>query len=398
MATGVVKKNSVIAVEVESTEGTYAVPSAATSYIQPLSGGFGMSPNRELLDRDIITASVGRATPKLGMKGISGTLGVEFRASGTEGGDVDFGPMIKSALGTTRAISTNTTTKSSGNSGTVLAIEDADISKFTVGDIIVVKQTNAYHISPITSIVTTLGSATITLLVPKPTGVFSNSVVVSKVTMYLTATTGHPALSVSYYWGNEIRQAAIGSKVKTLALENFQTGKLANLNFQFEGLTYTEIDGAAPHTPSYDSGTPPVILGACVYKDGVEMQLNSVSLNVENTLSPITDTCSSNGKTSQRVTKRTLTGSINPYMDDTTVAFNTLFDAGTEFSLFLKAYIPSSTSGEYTLGSVIGIYLPKCIVTEYKKGDLEGILIDEVSFAAVRGAAGTTEEMYLGFI
>lgn len=398
MATGVIKKNSIIGVEAEVTEGTYIAPQAATSYIQPLADGFELSPTRELLDRNILTASIGRATPKLGIKAVSGTLGVEMRASGVEGGDVDFGLLLKGALGATRAIATTTTTKASGNTASILQIEDADISKFAVGDIIVVKESGANHVAAITAVDSTLTTANITISPAKPTGVFSNSVVISKTKMYYTGTTGHPALSVSYYWGNEIRQASIGTKIKSMSIENFSTGQLANFNFQFEGLTYSEANGVAPHTPTYDAGTPPVILGACVYKNGVEIQLNTVGLSIENTIGYITDTCSPNGRTSSRITARAIQGTINPYMDDTTFDFFTLFDVGTEFSLFLKAYIPSSTAGEYTLGSVIGIYLPKCVVTEYKKGDLEGILIDDVSFQAVRGADGATEEMYLGLI
>lgn len=398
MSTPVIRDTSTFGIEAESTEGTYVAPSAATSYLQPEEDGFEFTPARELLERNVINQSVGASTPKLGMKSVSGSLTTEFRASGTEGADVDFGLLLKAALGATRAIAANKTTKSSGNTGSVLGIEDADISSFNVGDIVIVKETGEHHPCVITAKTTGTGSATITVSPAKASGSFSNSVVLSKSTMYYTANSGHPALSLSYYWGNQIRQAALGAKVKSMAIESFQTGQLARLAFAWEGLTYTEVDGAAPHTPTYDSGTPPVILSASLFKDGTEYHINTFGLSLENTLGYQTRTSSPNGRVASRVVERKITGSLNPYMDDTSTDWFTLFNAGTEFSLFIRAYNPAATDGEITMGSLIGIYLPKCIVTEYKKGDLEGLVTDEVAFQAVRGATGDTEEMYVGLV
>lgn len=398
MSVPVLNDVSLFGVEAEGTEGTYTAPSAATSYFQPNEDGFEFNPQRELLERTVMNASIGSSTPKVGMKGVSGSASCEMRAAGTEGGDVDYGLLLKAAFGATRAIATNTTTKAAGNTATVLQIEDADISKFAVGDIVLMKQSGAHHVSPIIAKSTGAGTATITLLVAHPSGDHTDSVVVSKVTMYYTANESHPALSLSYYLGNTKRYAALGAKVSSMQLEGFETGKLANLVFGWEGLTYTLVDGVAPHTPTFDSGTPPVILSAKVYKDGTALQLNNFTLNLENTLSYLTDTASANGKVKSRVSERKITGTINPYMDDTTTTFFDNFDANTEFSIFVVAYIPSSTSGEITMGSVVGIYLPKCILTEYKPGNADGLLTEELSFQAVRGTAGDTEEAYLGLI
>jgi hypothetical protein len=89
---------------------------------------------------------------------------------------------------------------------------------------------------------------------------------------------------------------------------------------------------------------------------------------------------------------------MNPYKDDTSVTNYTKFNANTAFSLFITAKNPSSTSGEVELGSVIGIYLPNCLITEKAISEVEGILTDEITFSADRGASGTTEEIYIGFI
>jgi hypothetical protein len=398
MATGLNRNLTIIGIESESTAGTYVAPSAATSYFQPLSDGFELNGSKDKIDRNILTSSIGKATPRIGMQSCAASMPVEFRGSGIEGGDVDFSLLLEGALGTKRSIATTTTTKNAGNTGTVLQIQDADISKFNVGDVVLVKETGAHHVSPIISKTTGAGTATITLLVAKPTGSFSNSVVVSKTQMFLTANSGHKSLSVSEYLGNEIVKKGIGCKVTGMSLEGFQTGGVPSLKFALEGLSYSEADGAAPHTPSYDSGVPPIVLGANVYKDGVAMSLDEFKLSLSNKLSFIKEIGNAAGKSSSRVVSREISGSLNPYKDDTSVANFTNWSAGTEFSIFAVAYTPSSTTGEISLGSVVGIYLPKCIVTDYKDGNHEGISTDELGFQAVRGSDGSTEEMYLGVI
>ena len=398
MATGLTKNTSVVGVEKEVTEGTYVAPQSATSYVQPLADGFDLTPAREKIDRAIITNSIGKATPRLGMRSVQAALPCEFRASGVEGGDVDFAALLESALGAKRSIAANITTKSSGNTGSVLQIEDADIASLNVGDILVAKEAGAHHVCAIRAKDSTTGAANVTILPAKASGSFSDSVVLSKSTVYYTANSGHPSLSLSYYWGNEILQKGIGCKVTSLSLDNFSTGQVASLNFGLEGLSYGEADGAAPHSPTYDTGIPPIILGATVYRDGVAVDINQFGLSVANTLAFLTATANPDGKSASRVTERQITGSLNPFKDDTSTANHAAFDAGTEFSLFIKAFNPSAVAGEHVMGSVIGIYLPKCIATDTKVADQDGILTDEISFQAVRGSDGATEEMYLGFI
>lgn len=398
MASPNIIDTSVFGIEVESPEGTYVAPSGTGSYFQPDEDGFDLSPNREFLERNVMNASIGPTTPKRGMRQVSGSLTCEMKASGTEGGEVDYGALLKGALGASRAVTSANTTKSTGNTASVLQIEDADIGDYSLYDIVVIKQGGLHTPVVITAIDSTGGAANITVSPAKASGSWANSVVVSKTQMYYTANSGHPALSLSYYWANEIRQSAYGAKVTSMSLDNFTVGQMPKWTFAFEGLGYDEINGAAPHTPVYDTGIPPVALQACLYKDGVALPINTFGLTVENTLSYQTSTCSANGRIASRVSERRVTGSINPYMDDTTFAFFTHMEDGDTFSLLISAYNPSGTAGEMNFGSCVGIYLPNCMVNSYKKGNLEGLLTDEVTFLASRGTAGATEEMYLGLI
>jgi hypothetical protein len=184
-----------------------------------------------------------------------------------------------------------------------------------------------------------------------------------------------------------------------MSLDNYSVGQVASLNFGLEGLAYEdEADGAAPHTPSYDSGIPPVLLNACIYRDGTSIPVNTLTLSLANTLAFQTSLCDANGKISARVDTREITGSINPFKDDTATTYFGDWDAGTEFSLFAYAYNPSSTTGEFDMGSVCAIWLPQCMTTEFQTQDLEGLLVDQMSFRATRGSAGTSEEMYMSLV
>ena len=128
------------------------------------------------------------------------------------------------------------------------------------------------------------------------------------------------------------------------------------------------------------------------------LKLSNFAVNLENTLSFITDTCNENGRESSRVQERVITGSINPYTDDTDVSQFSKFDLNTQYSLFAYIFNPSSTAGEIDLGSATAIWLPQCTSTEFVPGELDGTEIDEISFRASRGSAGTSEEMYIGLV
>lgn len=398
MATGLIRQNSIFGIEEESTEGTYVAPSAATSYIQVLDGE-SFKPAREIIERGLITASPGKETPRMGMKSCQANIPVEFRASGTLGGDPDFNSLLKGALGARRQNTTTVTSRAGVNSSTNILIEDADISKFAVGDIVLVKASGAYELRPISSRATGAGSASITFPFALTAGAPASGVVLEKFTTYYTAATGHPSLSYSRYVGNEIRQAGLGMKVTQMALEGWEAGKVASLKFALEGMNFTETNGAAPHTPTYDSGgVPPIILSACVWRAGVLTPVPSLALQLANELSWLSDTCSANGRTGCRVKSREITGSFSPYKDDTATTYFDDWVAGTEFSIFAYAFNPSGTTGQGTLGSYVGLWLPQCITTEFESNDVDGVVADAMSFKATRGAAGDQEELYIGMV
>ena len=54
--------------------------------------------------------------------------------------------------------------------------------------------------------------------------------------------------------------------------------------------------------------------------------------------------------------------------------------------------------GEVDLGSVTVLYLPNCLSTELKVGDLDDILTDDISFSAHAGDTGDTAEFFIGMV
>lgn len=398
----ILTNDTIIAVNAESTEGTVAVPASATDgYISVKAEGFSIEPSRDLKERNNYDGTLAKMDPRLGMKGVSGAVPVEMKGSGTEGGVPDYGILVESILPTVKTIAAQNTTKSSGNTGSVLAIEDADIADYAVGDFITVMQSGAYHPCWITAVVSTGGAATITVTPAKASGNFANSVVISKSVTYKPADTGHKSYSVNSYWGSGgdgVKQTALGARTSSLALEGFTTGELPGFNFSYEGMTYTHAASSnAPHTPTYDSSLPSVVLNSKIYKDGTSINVNDVTLNIEQPIKFLTATGDANGKIAGRAAgKRNVTGSINPYTAGDSVAMFTAWEAGTAFTLTGFTANPDGTNG-LALGSIVGFYLPRCIVTKINYADAEGVIIENIEFMASSGAAGGSMEVALGF-
>jgi hypothetical protein len=391
-----VKKNTAVGVEIEVTEGTYVAPSAATSFVQTQADGFEITSSKELLERNIFTSSIGKTSPRVGQTQAAGTIPVEARAFSTEGTAPEYDALMQSALGSKRTIATTTTTKASGNTASVLQLDNADKDKFNIGDIIMVKMDDAYHVSPVSAVDRTTDAATVTLKIPHPSGDMDDSVVIAKSTTYIVADDDHPSLSISKYIEGTILEKVTGAKVTSLALEGFSTGKLPSFKFGFEGLNFESSVTSIPYTPSYDSALPPIVLDARLYMDTTSIDVNDVSFSLENALGFQSSIAAENGRVSSRATERTITGSINPYKQDDSVANYTKYQANTAFSLFAYAKVPTSTDGEF--GNVVAVYMPNCIITELNEADQDGLLQDAITFSANRGASGTTSEIYIAVI
>lgn len=392
-----IKENGEVAVMIEVTEGTYLAPASGADYIQALSDGLEMTPAKEVLDRTIMDGNIGRLTPRQGTSSVSGSISVELKSSGTAGVAPESAPLYKGALGAQRSFVTKTSSDADGgtHTSTRICLADGDAAVFNVGDIVTTKRAGAYHTSPIVSKSDVAGNNHIMLLVADPAGAYVDGIAIEAGVTFYTANSGHPSLSVSKYVEGAVLEQAAGCRISSMAVNNFATGQLADVSFGFEGINFDRSVTASPYTPSFDTAFPVVVLKACVYVDGAAYEVSDFSLSLENSLAWKTPTCSTTGRSAGRIAGRTVSGSFTPYKQDDSVANFTKFKNGTEFSVFVSAYVPTSTAGQYE--DVVGFYLPKCMITEIGEADQDGILQDAISFAVTRGTDGSNEELYIGF-
>lgn len=394
MAIGVALNESSLAIKQEVTEGTYVAESAGSDFIQVLSDGLEFSPAKELIDREILTNDVEQVSPRVGQKSMAATIPVEWKANGTAGDAPETNDLYESLLGGVRQITSQVTSKSAAHTSTVIEIEDADIADFVIGDIVKVLEAGAFEVRPITAIATGAGVANIEFPFALDNGAPSSAVVIEKTTTYFPDADSAPTLSATRYVGGTIREKAIGMRCVGATLNNFTTGQVANMGFSLEGLDFDREDGNELFTPSFDTALPPVILESCVFVNGTKVDNNNFSVTMENEIGFITSTCSANGKIASRITSFKVTGTVDPYMDDTDVTRFDSFRDNTDNSIFAFSSNPSSTTGEDT--DFVCIWIPKAKFVEAPIGDQEGIATDALSFQAFRDLGNDT--IFLGFI
>ena len=376
-----IKKNIKIAIKTESTEGTYEAPSAGSDFIQAQEDGIEVSGSKDTLELNVIGTGLSKVAPRVGLESATGTLGVYMKAGSSATAEPEYGPVIESLMGAKRSSIAIT----SGITHTTDTINVSDTSDLAVGDIVVIKESGRYHTSPIISIVSNTSFTMLVAMSSAP----ADAVVVEAFTSYVPADEAHTSFSVSKYVEDAVLEQASGCKTTSLSVESFSTGQVASMKFGFEGSDHSRSLSAPAHTPSYDTSETPIILDACIYQDGVKIEVNDFTLSIENSLGWIKDTC--NGKKTSRVTNRAISGTINPYKADDSVANFTKFDANTPFSLFITAHNPGAT-GEYS--ESVSFYLPVCTIVELGEGDIDGVLTEAISFSA-NSVDGTIKELFI---
>jgi hypothetical protein len=377
----VILRNTKVAIEKEVDEGVLVLPQAASSFIAVTQDSVNdlVIPAKEMLERAALSASLDQGKARGSIKSVNGTIVVEYKA-GTAGAAPEYGTLVESALGDTVAASAEITT-TTGNTTTTLNV--ASTTGVIVGDIVLVKEAGAYHVSPIASIVT---DTSVTLKIAAAAA-FSDAVKFEKLLDYRTVDSGHPSFSIAKYSGADTdyqRKTGAGCKVATMSLENWTTGQQPTLSFGYEGMAYTVSLNAPAYTPSLDTSLPIVALSACVWQDSAPIGINEFTMSLENTLEPKTTTCSENGRIGLRVTGRNLTGSINPYMSDDSIAQFEKWNDEETFSLFAWAGNPTSTAGEYS--EIVAIFIPECQTTELAETDTGGLKQEAITFKAVNHA------------
>lgn len=388
MAIGVVKNESLVALVEETTEGTEAAVSAGSEFIQVQSDGLEIVPGKELIERTIISSGKGKVQPRVSTKSVTASVPIEFKGSGVEGAAPETDVLYRSLLGGKRQISARITT---GTTHTTSLI-NATAHGLAVGDFVVILESGDHSAHFVASVP---DADSFTYSPPRDSAP-SDAVEIAKSTTYY-ADTDEPTFTKHIYWGDEIHERAIGLRAASASFENITTGQTPTVNFSCEGLSFNESDASAGVVPSYDDELPPVALDVVVAVDGVCLDMNELSLTVENTVSPLSSVKSSDGRISSRIAERVVNGALQPYLDDADVSLFTNFNNNTPFELVITMRNESSTAGEFDLGSVCGLYMPNCTITSLTKADLDGVLTRPLEFNANTGSGGSLTEMFVGF-
>lgn len=377
-----IKKNLKVALKKETTEGTYEAPSSGADFVQALEDGIEVNGAKETLELNTIGTGLSKVSPRVGLESASGSVGVYMKAGSNPTSEPQYGIMMESLLGSKRSLSAPLAT---GTGHTSSTIQVSDTSELEVGDIVVIKEAGEYHTSPISAVD---NNTSIDLLLPAGSAP-SDGVEIEAFHTYVPDDQGHPAYSISKYVEDAVLEQAVGCKTTTLSLESFSTGQIASFSMGFEGADHDRNLTPLPFTPSYDTSETPIILDACIWQDGNKIEVNEFTLNVENTLGWLKDTC--NGKTTSRITNRTVSGTINPYKEDDSITNFDKFDSNESFSLVITAHNPTQ-AGEYK--ESVSFYMPECTITELAEADIDGVLTEAITFNA-NSVDGTVKELYI---
>jgi len=391
MAIGLITDEGSVFVEVESTEGVYVEEQAGGSAIEVLSDGLEFTPTKELLERNNRTSTVEKVAGRVGQKSMAGTVPVEFKAAENSGQPPETAPLWQALLGGVRSVvgrvsgTTHTTTR--------INLAAGEGAQYTVGDIVRIREydldsNNPDHVS----FVSGTDDDWVDLGIPYHQN-FSDGVEVSDSTIFFHQGDA-PTLSITNYIGGEIREKAIGMRPVSCEISNFSTGQLSQASFSLEGLDFDREDGSPIFAPAYDNSLPPVTLCAKVFRDDVEYVLNSVTINMANTLGFLTSTASCSGKISSRITEFVTTFTLNPYMDDSQLTEFDAFVQNAPYGVFGSAHNQGGNENQHL--NNVAFYMPNCRTNELTTGDEDGIVTDAISGQAYKLNGNDT--IFIAFI
>lgn len=263
-------RDSVMAVTVESTEGTPVAPSAAGEYLA-IQEDVSMSPNSETLVNAEIKSSLGQSQPIIGRETASASFSHYLKHSGVEGTASEADELLTAAFGSEEIESTEYNSVA-GSTVSVVNVDSGEGANYARGQALLVKDsTNGYSVRNILSI----SSDALTLgfdLANAP----ASGVDLGKAIFYSPADSGHQTLSAWHYLGNAgAVQMLSGARVTGLGF-TCEPGSLVNANYSLEGLKYhfnpITIDADDTYLDfTDDQGTVAAQVTAKTYKDPHEL-------------------------------------------------------------------------------------------------------------------------------
>ena len=228
----IVTRSSVLAVTVESTEGTPVAPTLATQYMR-LQDDADMSPEFEELENAEQSSSIGRSKSIRGAENPTFNTSHYLRHSGTEGSKPDTSEVLKAIFGAEVIASTEYDTVA-GSTVSSVNVDTGEGSNFQRGQPMLYKDgVNGYSIRPVHSVATDAITPGFNLPGAPAAGVNTG-----KAVLYKPADSGHQSLNLWHYLGNSgAIQMMAGARPVSLDI-SAEAGQLINMAMAFEGIGY----------------------------------------------------------------------------------------------------------------------------------------------------------------
>ena len=340
-------KSSVMAIMVESTEGTPVVPGAATDFVA-LQDGFSLEPGFNNLENKELKGSIGKAKPMRGLEQPKVSFDHYVRHSGIEGQAPNYKQVLKSVFGTERIVGTQQVTIA-GCTTSLVKVGGGLGTTFKRGQALLIKDpVNGNQIRPVHSIATDDLTLGFNLAAAPGTGVG-----LGKPCMYEPANSGHPPLTVWEYRGNGgAVEMVSGCRVVDASIDiaagDFISGKysMEGVSFYFNPVVVTASNNKIDFLDN--AATRAATVPAKVYKDNIDFA-QAVQDAMNNLGSGNTFTC----------TYSSLTGKYTITSNGTTLTmkWNTGVNTATSAAVLLGFTTASDSSAALTYTSINALTL-----------------------------------------
>ena len=174
----------------------------------------------------------------------------------------------------------------------------------------------------------------------------------------------------------------------TFKMTDFAVGNIPKLVFQVESIAWTVSDTACAYTPTNDvTLKPPIVLGASLTLGGAETYVRNVELDLGQKITRREAIQATSGTRSMAVTERLVTGSIDPYQDDS--AQFSAWQAMTTAELRIKL------ADKLAAPNLIALRMPEITRTDVTLEDADGVWANKIPFDC---GGSDDQEVVLGFI
>lgn len=264
--TAIQTRNSVLAVVVETTEGTPVSPTGAGDFIALQDDG-DFTYATDTLENAELKSSLGSAKPIQGFENPAFSFSHYLKHSGTEGTAPEMEELLEGAFGSQDIQATERNTVA-GSTTSVINVDAGEGAEYARGKALLIKDaTNGYSVRNIDSIATDALTMGFQVGTAPGTGVD-----LGRAVTYSPADSGHQAMSVWLYNGNagQISMMA-GGKVSEFSV-TAEAGQLINSGFTVEGLIHyfnpIEITASDIYIDwTDDQGTAAATITAKMYRD-----------------------------------------------------------------------------------------------------------------------------------